>query len=256
MGRYVFKLPDVGEGVAEAEIVKWHAASWGRHRRRATACRHHDRQGDSRDRLAGVGPHRVAQWRGGQQACGGFRICGVRGGRRRGRSSATSSCSKLQQLQLRSAAMPQSQRKGLASPAVRARATAHGIDLSSVAGTGPGRQNSSRRPRSVLLRVKAATTPTIRARMGAKEEGVEDIKIFGLRRRIAERMQDAKRRIPHFAYVEEVDVTELETLRAELNAALESASSSHCPAIFNPRPDQGALPTIPASTPTLMMRKV
>ena len=55
--------------------------------------------------------------------------------------------------------------------------------------------------------------------MGAKEEGVEDIKIFGLRRRIAERMQDAKRRIPHFAYVEEVDVTELETLRAELNAA-------------------------------------
>jgi 2-oxoisovalerate dehydrogenase E2 component (dihydrolipoyl transacylase) len=54
--------------------------------------------------------------------------------------------------------------------------------------------------------------------MRAKEEGVEDIKIFGLRRRIAERMQDAKRRIPHFAYVEEIDVTELEVLRAELKA--------------------------------------
>ena len=47
---------------------------------------------------------------------------------------------------------------------------------------------------------------------------VEEIKIVGLRRKIAQRMQDAKRRIPHFAYVEELDVTELEALRETLNA--------------------------------------
>jgi 2-oxoisovalerate dehydrogenase E2 component (dihydrolipoyl transacylase) len=46
---------------------------------------------------------------------------------------------------------------------------------------------------------------------------VEEIKVIGLRRKIAEKMQDAKRRIPHFAYVEEVDMTELEELRAHLN---------------------------------------
>ncbi|MBE7220287.1 MAG: 2-oxo acid dehydrogenase subunit E2, partial [Caulobacteraceae bacterium] len=52
----------------------------------------------------------------------------------------------------------------------------------------------------------------------AKREDVDDLKIIGLRRRIAAQMQEAKRRIPHFMYAEEVDVTELEELRAHLNA--------------------------------------
>lgn len=46
---------------------------------------------------------------------------------------------------------------------------------------------------------------------------VDEIPVIGLRRKIAERMQDAKRRIPHFSYVEEVDVTDLEVLREALN---------------------------------------
>lgn len=53
----------------------------------------------------------------------------------------------------------------------------------------------------------------------AKRDGVEDVRVIGLRRKIAEKMQDAKRRIPHFAYVEEIDVTEVESLRIHLNAA-------------------------------------
>jgi 2-oxoisovalerate dehydrogenase E2 component (dihydrolipoyl transacylase) len=52
----------------------------------------------------------------------------------------------------------------------------------------------------------------------ARREDVEEVKIIGLRRKIAEKMQDAKRRIPHFMYAEEVDVTELEQLRVHLNA--------------------------------------
>ena len=53
--------------------------------------------------------------------------------------------------------------------------------------------------------------------MRAKREGVEAIKVIGVRRKIAEAMQRAKQRIPHFAYVEEIDCTELETLRKQLN---------------------------------------
>ena len=55
-------------------------------------------------------------------------------------------------------------------------------------------------------------------RGAGRREGVEEMPVIGLRRRIAERMQEAKRRIPHFSYVEELDVTALEALRADLNA--------------------------------------
>ena len=48
--------------------------------------------------------------------------------------------------------------------------------------------------------------------------GVHQVKVIGLRRKIAEKMQEAKRRIPHFGYVEEIDVTELDSLRQQLNA--------------------------------------
>ena len=51
----------------------------------------------------------------------------------------------------------------------------------------------------------------------AGDDDVEAVKVVGLRRNIAQRMQESKRRIPHFTYVEEVDVTEVERLRAELN---------------------------------------
>ena len=57
-----------------------------------------------------------------------------------------------------------------------------------------------------------------RARRAQRRRRRSEIKVIGLRRRIAQKMQESKRRIPHFTYVEEVDVTELEALRARLNA--------------------------------------
>jgi 2-oxoisovalerate dehydrogenase E2 component (dihydrolipoyl transacylase) len=64
--------------------------------------------------------------------------------------------------------------------------------------------------------------PSVGARRGAnalaQRSGIEPVKVIGLRRKIAEKMAEAKRRIPHFAYVEESDLTELEDLRAHLNA--------------------------------------
>ena len=65
---------------------------------------------------------------------------------------------------------------------------------------------------------RAAPAPGARTGTGyARREGAEEIKVIGLRRKIAEKMQESKRRIPHYAYVEEVDMTELEALRQHLN---------------------------------------
>ena len=65
---------------------------------------------------------------------------------------------------------------------------------------------------------QAATPAAARGR--APRSGVEEIKVIGVRRVIAERMSAAKRNIPHFSYVEEIDVTELESLRSHLNSRL------------------------------------
>jgi 2-oxoisovalerate dehydrogenase E2 component (dihydrolipoyl transacylase) len=103
----------------------------------------------------------------------------------------------------------------LASPAVRARAKALNIDLVGIAGCGPaGRIEHADLDRVLTKATPASMSPPV---LAPAEAGSEDIKIFGLRRRIAERMQDSKRRVPHFTYVEEVDVTALEALRQSLN---------------------------------------
>jgi 2-oxoisovalerate dehydrogenase E2 component (dihydrolipoyl transacylase) len=118
----------------------------------------------------------------------------------------------------------------MTSPANRRRAHEAGIDLTSIVGTGPG----GRIVREDLdldlgaasgasgARAGAAATPAPLAevRGGSAGGGTTEIKIIGLRRLIAERMSEAKRTIPHFAYVEEVDVTELEALRQHLNTKL------------------------------------
>ena len=101
-----------------------------------------------------------------------------------------------------------------ASPAVRARAQKLGIDLGQVRGAGPqGRITHEDLDRVLVPGAGARRTSAL-----AEKNGIEPVKVIGLRRKIAEKMQDAKRRIPHFAYVEEADLTELEELRAHLNA--------------------------------------
>jgi 2-oxoisovalerate dehydrogenase E2 component (dihydrolipoyl transacylase) len=104
-----------------------------------------------------------------------------------------------------------------ASPAVRARAQKLGIDLSAIRGSGPDGRITHEDLDAVLVPVVGARGSNL-----AKRDGIEPVKVIGLRRKIAEKMQDAKRRIPHFAYVEESDLTELEELRAHLNATKRS----------------------------------
>ncbi len=116
----------------------------------------------------------------------------------------------------------------MASPANRRRAHEAGVDLRTVAGSGPG-------GRIVRSDLEAAIAPSASLRSAAAVAAAPEtteIKVIGLRRLIAERMSEAKRNIPHFAYVEEVDVTELESLRQHLNAAAQKgASLSYLPLV-------------------------
>jgi 2-oxoisovalerate dehydrogenase E2 component (dihydrolipoyl transacylase) len=107
------------------------------------------------------------------------------------------------------AAPPLAPRRVMASPATRRRAAEAGVDLGSVAGSGPG-------GRILALDLE-------RAQQGAP--GVTEIPVIGVRRLIAQRMSESKRNAPHFAYVEEIDVTDLEALRVRLNAARKAAGA-------------------------------
>jgi 2-oxoisovalerate dehydrogenase E2 component (dihydrolipoyl transacylase) len=97
----------------------------------------------------------------------------------------------------------------LAAPAVRIRARALGIELGWVRGSGPG-------GRVVHADLDALGQGGAR-RAGEPTDATHEVKLVGLRRKIAQKMQESKRRIPHFTYVEEVDVTELVALRDQLN---------------------------------------
>ncbi|KVN31425.1 dihydrolipoamide acetyltransferase family protein [Burkholderia ubonensis] len=103
----------------------------------------------------------------------------------------------------------------LASPAVRQRAWDMGIELRYVRGTGEaGRILHADLDAYARDGSRAGAQP---ARGYDERTDETEVPVIGLRRAIARKMQEAKRRIPHFSYVEEIDVTELETLRAELN---------------------------------------
>jgi len=134
----------------------------------------------------------------------------------------------------------------IASPSVRRRAWELGVDLGTVAPTGPAGRVTHADIESHAAANPAATPAAARAPAVARTEpqaiaapsptsattapapapasdyaerhDEEAISVIGLRRRIAVKMQESKRRIPHYSYVEEIDVTEVESLRAQLNA--------------------------------------
>ncbi|WP_077003417.1 dihydrolipoamide acetyltransferase family protein [Variovorax sp. KK3] len=109
----------------------------------------------------------------------------------------------------------------IASPAVRRRAWELGADLRQLQPSGTAGRIvqadldawQARHPNAARAPQAAVALPR-----GTERNDEEAIPITGVRRRIAQRMQESARRIPHFSYVEEVDVTELERLRAQLNA--------------------------------------
>ena len=244
MGRYVFKLPDVGEGTAEAEIVAWHVKVGDVVAEDAplvdvmtdkatvemtspvagTVVEVNGAPGD----MAPVGSGIVV-----------FEVAGA------GNAAATVEAAPPQSAPptappsrgSRDESLPPPRgedggeadgwgaaplpgrpagERPLASPAVRRRADELGVKLAHVAGSGPAGRISHEDLSAFIAGANAR--PAATATGLARREGVEAVKVIGLRRAIARQMQEAKRRIPHFAYVEEVDMTEVERLRAHLNA--------------------------------------
>ncbi|MBK5264494.1 MAG: 2-oxo acid dehydrogenase subunit E2 [Alphaproteobacteria bacterium] len=233
MARFIFKLPDIGEGIAEAEIVKWHVAVGdvvGEDQPiadmmtdKATV----EMESPVAGKVAALGGEI-----GDQIAIGAVLVeietegeadAAPEASKVRSPNASTRSSVKLSESNEIPAVsecpstLPKNSgatSKILASPAVRARAKALGIDLALVQSQG-GRVRHADLD-AYLLYSKAAGYYASGKNAAVRPD--ETIKIVGLRRRIAVNMQASKRHIPHFTYVEEIDVTALEDMRADLNA--------------------------------------
>ena len=238
MGIYAFRLPDIGEGVVEGEVVEW-MVKIGQEVKEDDAIlsvmtdkatveipapvdgKVISRKGEPGDIIA-VG-----------QICIEFEV--------EGKGNANEAESAVKEAEVESKdeieetpeVAPETKEetkveptpapvtsavKGerqLASPAVRRRARESGIDLVSVAGSGP----AGRITHGDLDSWKQAGSPVAAAGPNrAPKSGTIEIPVIGLRKRIAESMTASYSTIPHFSYFEEVDVTELESLRQHLNA--------------------------------------
>ena len=245
MGRFVFKLPDLGEGTAEAEIVAWHAKIGDLVSEDAPLV---DMLTDKATvemtspvagkliEVAGVAGDMAAVG----SAIAVFEVEGA--GNAKAEAAApppaaakapVAEAPKIEEPppppQPKAAPQPAPAaaappaipsriegEKPLASPAVRRRAEDLGIKLGHVAGSGPAGRITHEDLDGFIASGGDAGAP--RSAGLPKRTAVEEVKVIGMRRAIAKQMQESKRRIPHFAYVEEVDMTELEELRAHLNA--------------------------------------
>jgi 2-oxoisovalerate dehydrogenase E2 component (dihydrolipoyl transacylase) len=250
VSEYIFKMPDLGEGTVEAEIVAWHTAPGAQVAEdqiivevmtdkaavevpAPVSGRVVSIRGEPGDKIAVGSPLIVFETAGGTTAAAANPAAA---------SPAQSAAPPVPAAQpqpapaptapalnaVSAAAVEASTRavpaggRIMTSPANRRRAREAGIDLATVAGSGPG----GRIVREDLNAAGQAQTgqggAPARSPQPPPAAAAEtsEIKVIGLRRLIAERMSEAKRTIPHFAYVEEVNVTELEALRQHLNSKL------------------------------------
>ncbi|WP_395517029.1 dihydrolipoamide acetyltransferase family protein [Pseudorhizobium flavum] len=244
MGIQSIKLPDVGEGVAEAELVEWHVNVGDPVREDMVLAA--VMTGKATVEIPSPVEGEVV-WRGGEVGdviATGTVILKIKvagdGGDEEAAEAAppeepvvadekpaavvSADVSEPVRQPEQKSPMPQSTtssgppraqgEKPLASPAVRLRAKEAGIDLRQLSGSGPAGRITHDDLDSFLQQGSAAPV-----RGGLQpNKAITEIKVVGLRRRIAERMALSKSRIPHITYVEEVDMTALEELRARLNA--------------------------------------
>ena len=248
MGLYQFKLPDIGEGIAEAEIVAWHVKVGDKvDEDQQLADMMTDKAtvemespvagvvkklaGEVGDQIA-IGSVLVEIETAGDGPAAAVEEPAAASEREQpladGAEEPTKEQEEAMPVMARAAesapapapapkAEPKAQEtpathgaKVLASPAVRQRARDLGVDLSQV------RTASDRIRHSDLDAYLLYNGGSVAGR-GAAQRADETIKVVGLRRKIAENMQEAKRRIPHFTLVEEFDVTALEDTRASMN---------------------------------------
>ena len=246
MARFTFRLPDIGEGIAEAEIVAWHVAIGDRvEEDQNIADMMTDKATVEMESPVSGTVVELAGAVGDQVAIGAALVVIETEGADAGTTTepaspateepvleaenpgveqATSPMPAPVQEAPAPALAPEPKREPapaphdatapvLASPAVRARARDLGIDLAQVKTEGDRVRHADL---DAYLRYHAGQGYSAPGASRARDD--EQVRVIGMRRRIAENMAAAKRHIPHFTYVDEIDVTELERVRAELNA--------------------------------------
>ncbi len=232
MSRFVFKLPDLAEGTVEAELVAWRVKAGDTVKeddplaevmtekaavelRSPVSGRLLSVNGAPGERIA-VGAELAVF----ETATPAATVAPPQGEPAAQRTASVHPRSSVDA----DRASTSETRTVLTSPAIRRQAREAGIDLATVAGSGPGgrvlRQDIEPHLQARAARPREPSVDTTRPSPPASEAlaaDVQELKITGLRRVIAERMQ-ATLAIPHFSYVEEVDITELEALRQQLNS--------------------------------------
>ena len=223
MSEHIFKLPDLGEGTVESEIGEWFIKV-GEHveEEAVVGTMMTDKAAVELASPVSGTVVKLAGEPGDIVAVGAPLVIFETGGKTTSPKAKSKTKPKTKQTSApepqpaaeMAITTPDDKARVMTSPAVRRRAKEAGIDLASVPGTGAGGR-ISRNDFELYLEQQAKGAPVARAKTPAS--GVKEIKVIGLRRIIAERMAASKREIPHFAYVEEIDITELEALRKHLN---------------------------------------
>ncbi|WP_428313311.1 dihydrolipoamide acetyltransferase family protein [Hydrocarboniphaga sp.] len=242
MSRYVFKLPDVGEGIAECEIATWRVKLGERVTEdQPLVDMLTDKaaveipspvagvivalHGEAGDKVAVGGPLLEIETAADHVESGKIDAIVAPKAEVAAPVAAAAKAAPAAAAPVAVSIRPDGE-KPQTSPAVRKRARELDVDLNAVPGSGPrgritlddvvghAQQSTSA---SLDTPAQARATRDERSSVVAADDAVEAIKVIGVRRKIAETMQRTMQRIPHFAYVEEIDVTELEALRQHLN---------------------------------------
>jgi len=233
MGVHIVKVPDIGEGIAEVEVVEWYVQPGDTIKADQTVAdlmtdkatvevpspisgRVVSLGGKAGDKLA-VGAELIRLETDGagtaEAAAPAAGVASAPSNTAAGKPAAAPSKPAATTSITSETATPTSVDKPLASPSVRRHARELQIDLPRVRGSGPG----GRIMHDDLVRhAEGGGAKPERAPRYAERNDQHDVAVIGLRRQIALRMRESLR-IPHFTYVEEIDVTELEALRAQLN---------------------------------------
>lgn len=243
MAQYIFKMPDLGEGTVSAEVMQWHVKA-------GDVVQEDQIIADVMTEKAAIEipapvSGRVVRTQGepGEMIAVGSELIVFDTDTDADAGSASAGAAPVAAADATAgpaaaavsapAADAPASGRVMASPATRRRAKEAGIDLQTIPGTGPGgRVTREDFEAAASIGVPAAGSPGGAMRPAAapaaraRRNGTTEVKIIGLRRVIAQRMSEAKRNIPHFAYVEEIDVTELEALRAHLNAGAPDGTPS------------------------------
>jgi 2-oxoisovalerate dehydrogenase E2 component (dihydrolipoyl transacylase) len=249
MSQFIFKMPDLGEGTVDAEIVAWHTKPGDAVTEdqlivevmtdkaavevpAPVSGRVVSITGAPGDKVAVGSPlivFDVSEEGAAPAASSAAKTTPVAAASAPARAAAPAPAAALARAAVSAPGLvaapepPARQGRVMASPANRRRAREAGVDLTRVAGSGPGGRILRDDVAAAAASHPAGSSP---ARADVSAETSE-------RRLIAERMSEAKRNIPHFAYVEEVDVTELESLRQHLNLSrpADAASLSYLPLV-------------------------